>query len=477
MPDTSVAPIPISGGEGIAADAATAATVLVANTSIGPMGENTQRPGLVDTLVTGLGTSPVVGMYQWRQWMILVTADRKVWALAQGAPNTAIALSDATAATQLAGALRPVFSEDGLPRLVIAGGGAPLQWTGVGLCSVLVTSGSTPAATHIAYLGQRLLANDLSNPTNWFWSDLGDGLHQSWQSQNFDTADASPDNIVGVYSTIREAYVFGERSIQVYTTGADPLAPFDNAIVQELGCEGPYSPVNADGSWMFLDNRRRIVVSDGRQFQDLSADLSTVLRGFHTVSDCWSYREDTGNQTWYVFRFPTEGREFGFDAGGKRWVERTYYSNLGQVPLPYQCHAYWPAFSTHYFGSSTTGAIYVNDPTAKTDLGKPLVMERQTGWIDHGTRSRKRSVRIRHVLRRGTGTPTTGEIFECRVADDGQPWGDWEEMPLGVSGDNEFTADAYLGGVFRRRRYHFRYSGTAGTAFLSAEEHYVECGS
>jgi|SRR5882724_1027630 len=472
-PEIVPSPIPISGGENLAADSATQATTLAANMSIGPAGENTQRPGLVDTAVTGLGTSPVIEMYQWRSWMILVTADRKVWALAEGAPTVAVALSDATAATQLAGVLRPVFAEDGLPRLVIAGGGAPLQWQGVGLCSVLVTSGSTPAATHIAYLGERLLANDLSNPTDWFWSDPFDGAHESWPAQNFDTADASPDNIVGVYSTIREAYVFGAKSLQVYTTGSDPLNPFDNATVLELGCEAPYSPVNADGSWMFLDNRRRIVASDGRQFTDVSADLSTVLRGMTTVSDCWSFREDIGNQTFFVFRFPTERREFAYDTGKKAWLERTYVDPSGQIPLPYQCHAYWPAFSSHYFGSTATGAVYKWDAATRTDLGLPLVMERVTGNLDHGTRNRKRSVRVRCVLRRGTGTPTTQEAFEVRVSDDGQPWGAWESIPLGLSGDNDFNADAYVGGIFRRRRYHFRYSGTAGTAFLSAEDHIV----
>lgn len=473
-PEINTPAIPTTGGINLSADPATQATTRVANTSIGPAGENTQRAGLLDTVVTGLGASPVIGMWQWRSWMVLVTADRKVWALSEGAPTVAVALSDATAATQLAGALPPVFAEDGLPRLVIAGGGAPLQWTGAGLCSVLVTAGNVPAATHIAYLGERLIANDLSNPTQWFWSNLGDGAHNTWNADAFDTADASPDNVVGIYSTVREAYVFGAKSLQVYTTGSDPLNPYDNACVLDLGCEAPRSPVNADGSWIFVDNRRRIVVSDGRQFSDMSADLSSALRSMSTVADCWSYREDIGNQTYYVFRFPTAKREFVYDSSDKAWSERDYYDPGGPVPLPYQCHAYWPAFAAHYFGSSATGAVYRWDINTRTDLGKPIVMERVTGNLDLGTKGRKRSVRVRCALRRGTGTPTTQEVFEVRVADDGQPWGAWEQIPLGLSGDNEFNADAYLGGVFRKRRYHFRYTGTAGTAFLGAEEHFIE---
>lgn len=480
MPEkTRISPVPIGGGENLSADRATQATTLVANASIGPAGENTQRAGLVDVGVSGsdFGSSPVIGMWQWRSWLVLVTSDRKVWAIAVGAPTTVLALSDATAGTQLPGTQRPVFAEDDLPRLVIAGGGAPLQWTGAGLCAALVASGSPPAATHIAYLGQRLLANDLSNPTEWFWSDPFPGGSTSWQPLSFDNADASPDPIVGVYSTIREVYVFGERSLQVYTAGSDPFNPFDNAVVQAIGCSAPYSPVNADGSWIFLDDRRRIVVSDGRQLEDISADLAKALRGFSAVADCWSFREDIEQQTYYVFRFPTAGREFYFDTSKKAWMERDYYAPTARIPLPYQAHAFWPAFNGHYFGSTTAGAVYKWDPDTHTDLGQPLVMDRVTGWLDHGSNVRKRSVRVRARLRRGAGTPTTEETFEVRVADDGGAWGEWELVPLGESGDNEQIADAYPAGIFRVRRYQFRYSGTAGTALLAVEEHLQDLAS
>lgn len=469
---TRISQVPISGGMNLSADPATQATSRVANAHIGPAGEGMQRAGLVDTGVTGIDASPIIGLTRWQGFLIAVTENRKVWSMAEGAPTAAVALSDATAATQLAGTLRPVFSEDGLPRLVIAGGGVPLQWTGAGLCSVLVTSGlTTIAPTHIAYLGQRLLANDVANPHNWYWSDPFDGQHQSWPALNFDTADASPDPIVGVYSTIREAYIFGERSLQVYSVGSDPLNPFDNAAVLAVGCAAPYSPVNIDGQWVWLDDRRRLIISDGRQLEEVGADLSRVLRGFSTVNDCWSFREDIDHDTFWVFRFPTEQREFYLDSEQKAWLERDYYSPTGQIPLPYQAHAYWPAFNRHCFGSTTTGAVYAWDEAVHTDLGQPLVWERITGWLDHGNGARKRSVRVRARLRRGTGTPTTEEVFEVRVADDGGPWGDWEQIPLGLSGENEQVADAYFGGVFRQRRYNFRYSGTAGTALLTVEDH------
>lgn len=477
MPGVTPSPIPIQGGENTSADPATQATTLVANTYLGPAGENSQRAGLVDYGVTGLD-APVAGMFQWQTWTIVVTTSRKVWALAQGAPTVAVALSDATAATQLAGTARPVFAEDGLPRLVIAGGNSPLQWTGAGLCSPLVTSGHTPAATHIAYLGQRLIANDVSNPTQWYWSDIGDGAHQSWTASQFTTADAAPDAIVGVYANIREAFVFGERTIQVYGVGEDPLNPFDNLNTLQVGCAAPYSPVNVDGQWTFLDDKRRIGITDGRDFTDVSQDVAKTLRGFTTVSDCWSYRQDINNQTLLTFVFPTEQRELVYALDRKAWTERDYYGAVSRGLRPISSYVKWDAFNIHLLGSSTAAAVYREDESTQTDLGNPLTMERVTGWLDHGTRSRKRSVRIRCVLRRGAGGPvgTAGQL-ELRVADDGDAWGAWEFLDLGLSGDSYQTVDAYVGGVFRRRRYHFRYSGTQDMALLSAEEQFQEVAS
>jgi hypothetical protein len=485
MPGTNPTAIPISGGVNTAADPATAATVLAANVSLGPAGENAPRAPLTNFNMTGLGTSPVIGLYVWKdQWLIMVTADRKVWAAAVGAPTAAIALSSASAATQLPGALRPTFTEDSL-RVIIAGGGFPLAWTGAGLCSQLVTVGSAPAATHVASLGQRIIANNLPTVSVWSWSWIGDGNHDHWGAEpttsSIEVADANPDGVVAIYATVREAYAFGQKTVQVYSVSGDTVQgiifPFASVVTLEVGCSAPYTPILADGPLIWLDDKRRIIISDGRTFQDISTDISVTLRAMSTVSDAWSYREDIGNQTNYVFQFPTEGVELVYDIDKKAWLQRSLYTVNGQTIMPYQCKAYWPALNVHLFGSSTTGAIYRWTEGAGQDLGVPVVMERQTGWLDHGTRGRKRSVRVRSVFRRGAGGTGVPDVFEVRVADDGGPWGDWEQVSIGASGDNEQVEDLYMGGVFRRRRYHFRYTGSNSTAWLSSEEHWQECAS
>jgi hypothetical protein len=76
-------------------------------------------------------------------------------------------------------------------------------------------------------------------------------------------------------------------------------------------------------------------------------------------------------------------------------------------------------------------------------------------------------MRLRITVRRGL-TPLVGTL-EVRVRDDGGPWGSWQHIPV-ARGVTEQTAQLFVGGVFRRRQYHFRYTNEAEVALLSAED-------
>jgi len=117
----------LAAGQVSAVDSASPAPQSVVNWQVDAADVNRPRPGLTAYTTTGLGSSPLIGLYVWRTWIIGVTQDRKLWALPETFPTAWTALSDATAATQLDGGQRPVFAEDGL-RVVIAGGGNLQQW-------------------------------------------------------------------------------------------------------------------------------------------------------------------------------------------------------------------------------------------------------------------------------------------------------------------------------------------------------------
>jgi len=123
----------------------------------------------------------------------------------------------------------------------------------------------------------------------------------------------------------------------------------------------------------------------------------------------------------------------------------------------------------------TTGGLYKLSLTTRQDIGNPLVCERVTGWHDHGTISRKRCVRLRAVMRRGTAAQgATPGSLEVRVQDDDKPWSAWRQISVGTPSQHEQVKALYPGGVYRRRRYHTRFSNTEDISLVELhEEHEV----
>jgi hypothetical protein len=432
---------------------------------------NRPRPGLVTYTTTGLGTSPLIGLYVWQTWVIGVTEDRKLWALPSVLPTTWQALSDATAATQLDGGERPTFAEDGL-RVVIAGGGSIQQWQGAGLSSRL---GGGPTCTHIASIGQRFVANNTAAPQEYDWSNIGDGAHATWDALAFTEADARPDPVVAIYENLRELYVFGASTTQIYGIGSDPFNPFDNTVSSNIGLSAAYSVVRLDDMFAILDDRRRFVLTDGRTTQPISDAISKDLRAMETIDDCWGYREELANFSNVVWHFPAEGRTFVYDLTRKSWTERKYYSAPFQVAMPLGCAVYWPAINEYLIGRDDVATMATLDPDTHQDFGSTLLCERVTGWNDLGARLRKRDNELIITLRRGTvAEGATESALEVRCRDDGGAWSDWDYILLGQPEDAEQTVKVRLGGVFRRRLYHFRYSGSDDTSLVSAEQFYEQ---
>ena len=472
-------PIPLSSGQVSSVDTMSEAPPEVTNWQVDASGINRPRPSLVTYSTTGLGTSPLIGLHVWRTWVIGVTQDRKIWALLESAPTVWIALTDTTDATtttntSLDGGTRPIFAEDGL-RVVIAGGGAIQVWTGAGYSARL---GGGPLATHIASLGSRFIGDNLAFPQEWDWSNLGDGAHATWSALDFTTADARPDNVVAIHENLREAFVFGETTTQVYSVSADPFSPFSNVVSANVGTTAPYSIIRMDESFAFLDDKRRFVLSDGRGVQVLSDAISKDLRALTTVSDCWGYREDLQNYTNIVWTYPTAGRTFVYDTDRKAWGERKYYSAGFQVAMPQGCYVYWPALNLHLLGSTTTGALYQLDADTRSDLTGTLLCDRTSGIHDMGTGKRKRDQRLLLTIRRGTvGLGEVDSQMEVRVRDDQGAWSDWDTTDLGEPSDAEQTVQLRIGGVFRRRQYQFRYSGTHEISLISAVQEFQELAS
>lgn len=466
------APVDIASGLVPASDSGGPAATQVTNWRADASGANIPRPGLATYISAGLPASPVIGAYIFQSYLILVTEDRYLWRISSAAPTLAVALSTATATTQLDGSARPVFAEDASD-VFVAGGGEVQKWTPGGATAVRLGGTAPLRVTHVANLGQRLVTNDTSDPTTKdeiFWSDAFDANDNVFNPLSVSNAEARTDDVRAIYENTSELFVFGESTLEVYGIGVDPTAPFERANAINLGISGIYSPTRIDESrFSLLDDQTRFVVTDGRSVEVISDAIESDIRAMSDPTDVWCFRRTADRFDELVCQFPSARRTLVYDLRTKRWTDDKYFENATQQPMPFGAYAKWPALGAHIYGSSlTAGGLYQLSTTARADLSNPLLCERTTGWHNHGSDKRKASSRVRAVIRRGTVTlGTTPGAVEFRVQNDGGAWSNWKQGSVGNAGDGYQTLDFYFGGVFRRRRYGIRYAGADDTAVIS----------
>lgn len=468
------AQITITDGQVSGVDNLGPAASSVVNWEIDDAGINLPRSPLTTYAVSGIGTSPMLGVELWGNYVVWADEARYVTTISTLGPTTANIVSTATSSTQIEGsALRYTFVS-GQDNIYIAGGGRIQYWNDTRLTTAVISA--SPSCTHIASLGQYLIANDTSDTSIFKWSDIGEGAWGTWPAANFTSAEARPDPIVGLFENLNELQVFGSSTLQTYTVGTDPTLPFDVVATMNVGLAAPYAVTRLDDSLVFFDDRLRVVVSDGRSVRSISDAIQKDLRGLTTINDAWMYREERGQFSHLVIRFPTESRTFAYNLKAQHWTERDYYAAPFHDDFPVGAYVYWPANNLHLFSSTLpAGGLLQMGTGYGAEIGGALVAERVTGWHNHGSDNRKRSVRLRVTMRRGTGTVnTTPGAFEIRVQNDDGPWSEWQQVSAGEPHQYQHVQDVFLGGIFRRRRYNLRFSNVEQFSLVSLTDEVME---
>lgn len=465
-------PVNIADGQVSGVDSLSASCSQLINWEVDEAGINAPRPPLVTQSIPNIGTSPIIGACKWSNYTIIVCANRYIGAINDQVPDYVHWVSSSSTSTQLEGAAsRPTFAT-GDESVYIAGGGRIQRWNpSLSMSEVLSDS---PDCTHVVSIANYLVTNSIEYPSRIYWSDLGEGAWGTWPAANFTTADARPDPVLAVYENANNLFVWGSETLQVYGLGADPALPFEVVGTTNRGIGAPYACCAMDEGFAYLDAYRQVVTGGTGEPAPISDAIKGDLRGLSTVSDCWLYREERGQRSSIVVRFPTEGRTFVYDLTGQRWSERKYYSAPFLADWPVSAAVYVPRSNTWLFGSTDEG-MYAFDDGPGLELGAPLVCERTTGWVDFGSKKRKRSRCVQLTMRRGTAAQgATPGALEVRVQNDDGPWSAWQQVTIGAPSDYNQIKRLFLGGVFYRRRYGFRFSNSEQTALVDVADDITE---
>lgn len=480
--------IPFGSPQQSGLDPLAGAQALSTNVVVDQAGAMLRRPGVqVDPLLPSdsIDDRPVQTMH--------VTNGGRIYALTgdlpgraylyeflDGAANNLLTFSNSAISAES----RPVIAET--EAILAIATGRQLYKLPIGTHDIARLGGDPPNASHVAAQNQRIIANDaLDDPTRVYYSAPSSGSsvsgHEQWGAQTtslgtsgFFTAEGRPDPIVAVAGNGSEIFVWGARSLEVF--GTDATFVYAPVAQRQFGCSAPYSIVEDDQSFAWLDNKRRFVHSDGRSVNVISTpDLSKTLQQLTRVDDCFGYRVVTGHVDSVVWVFPTDGRSFAYQRGGG-WSQWMGYDGSAWQRLQVNAHATDATSNVNYVGmlDGKVGRMTVN---ASTDFGDNIPAYTTTGFLTRDTNARKHCRSLRLVLRRGTVDSQGAEPFALvKWRDDEGAWNTPLRVSLGRSGDRFPQVVFRSLGVYHRRQWHFSFHGSEDFALVSATEEYEVLG-
>jgi len=388
---------------------------------------------------------------------------------------------------------RPTFAETEA-LLVIAGGAeigkvdirpetfsAPNFSTNGDYHEMSFLGGCPPMASHVLCNSSRILANDTQlDQTKIRFSDITQGIvdfsgHESWDpspgAAGFFTAEARSDSIVACAENTNDIFLFGRTSVQLFSP--DSSVTFAPSITRESGALAPYGVVKYDQQYVWLDHLTRIVMSDGRELNDVGGPVQATLDALTAADECYAYRFSDSFADCLVFRFETDATTLVLQpgAGWGRWA---------LIDPDTEVATMFPVLSHHLRQDGGLNVVGLSDGTIRTlsldnttDLGAPIVAHVKTGFLDRDTDNLKQTVAVKLVLKR-TAALSNGVVCTLDWRDDLTATWNSVEIELDVS-DGNLTPVVELRslGVYRRRQWRFRFNEAPGLVLVRASEQFV----
>lgn len=383
----------------------------------------------------------------------------------------------------LEGTGRPIAAET--EAMVVFAAGGPLQKLVFADTRAERLGGNPPEATHVAANASRLIANSPSvDRSKVHFSDLAAGSstagHEVWGTgfgtAGFVSAEGRPDPVVAIHESTNEVWVFGSSTLQLF--GPDPSTVYAPISTREWGCGAPYSVIKTDAEFAWMDQQRRIVISDGRSLQVISDGMRRTFEQLRRVDDCWGCRVNMGNVDALCWTFPTDRVTYVYQrgVGWGQWQSWDEEAGGWAAWLP-TALTVRPENGQHLVavraddGGGTLGYL---DLEATSDLDAPVIARVGTGYIDRGTHRQKHCSSVTLTFRPLVRESSTDELVGwLRWRDRPGPWEGEVPVSFDIDTSNEIAFTTYSLGVYRRRQWEFEVGVAESVALVAAHEEWV----
>lgn len=195
-------------------------------------------------------------------------------------------------------------------------------------------------------------------------------------------AEGSPDDLVSIISDHREAWLFGETSIEIWSNTGAALFPFERQPggFIEMGCAAKFSPTKIDNSvfWLGRDSNGQGVVFRSNGYTPVRISTHAIEYAFNQYSDLsdaigYSYQEE--GHSFYVLTFPAGDATWVYDISTQGWHRRGWLDAQGAVRR-HRANCYATFNGKHIVGDWENGKIYQTSLDTYTDNGDEIYRER-----------------------------------------------------------------------------------------------------
>lgn len=300
--------------------------------------------------------------------------------------------------------------------------------------------------TSVTYQDGYLIVTEPNSP-RFRISDLNSAT--TWVDTDFATAEGWPDKVLATIADLRQLWLLGETTTEVWQNTGDADFPFerDPSGFMQKGIAAPYTLCRFDNTlaWLSKDERGHamLVRADGYTPVVVSPQaINWQWSRYSRIDDAFAFVYQIEGHEFMVLTFPTGNATWVYGAATKQWHQ--WSSNLdGNELSRHRSNAHCFAFGRHYVGDYQSGKIYSIEPDVYTEAGATIVRDR-IGQILDGAGERIFGAEIELTFEAGVGL-VTGQGSDPQAMlrwskSDGKSWSNELWRAVGKIGEDSVRA-------------------------------------
>jgi hypothetical protein len=291
-----------------------------------------------------------------------------------------------------------------------------------------------PGALTVDYLDSYILGIEPQRRYA-FHSDLANA--REYSSIDRLESEGAPDRLVGMLVDHGQWWLFGERTIEVFTNTGAATGTFqriDGSTI-DRGLAGTFAVAKLDNSVWWVGEDGGVYRANGYTPARMSTHPVEQALRVCDLSQCFLQTyEDAGHKVLYVTC--PDGYTWAFDVASGEWTRRSSFGlNRWRMSTLTKWAGVW------IMGDYQTGTLYQVDWSLKDDAGQPLVGRRTTGALSNGeNRFSVNGVRVLCDTASRTGVPVgVNAIIDPLVM--------FNRLPAGIVGETVEHPYRATGGV------------------------------